>query len=222
MLESRSRGTWAKAIVDRLRREDGASLLYALMFMLVGIMVSVTTLAAAVTAVNRLHDDQEWKQERLTLDSAGSVLKGMICETSLTVRTTKGSGIASAEVIDKSGPLADILEPAVVATAQDHMGVLPGGDSFDIEVEGFPTAHVSYEMTSEEVDMITGETHPQDRYRIVASVTLDEGEQALFVEAYQSNEAEVVQGGTPEAPVLTETVHWDDVTVGTTAPAIGD
>lgn len=205
-------------MVDKLRRDDGASLLYAMMFMLVAVMVSIVTLGAAVTAVNRVHDDKEWKQERLTLDSAGSVLEGMLRETTFTVRTEGGAGIPSAEVTEKAGALADILEPAVVAAAQGHVGVLSDPDSFDIDVEGFPTAHVSYEMTSEEIDAITGETHPQDRYRIVATIMLDDGEQTLFVEAYQSNEAEVVHGGTEDVPVITESIRWDDVTVGTVAP----
>lgn len=212
----REAGRPARAPRDILMDERGVSILYALLFMLVAIMVSVTVIGAAVTTAHRVSDDKAWKQERLTLDSAGDVMVGMLRNTAFTVRTTSSGGVSDeAEVLEKDGPLADILEPAVIATAQHHMGVLDDPDSFEIEVDGFDKVTVSYEMESEEVDIITGETHPQDRYRITATLQTEDGEQCLFVEAYQSNAAplETIQDG--DDTTVTETIQWSDIKTGT-------
>ena len=199
-----------------LTDERGASVLYALLFLLVAIMVSVTVINAAVTTAHRVSDDKAWKQERLTLDSAGDVMVGMLRNTTFTVRTTSpGGAFEEAEVLEKDGPLADILEPAVIATAQHHMGVIDDPDSFEIEADGFDKVTVSYEMDSEEVDIITGETHPQDRYRITAILQTEDGEQRLFVEAYQSNAAPVETTQDEGETTITETIQWSDIKTGT-------
>lgn len=209
-------GRRATTLCGILGDDRGASILYALLFLLVAVMVSITVINAAVTTAHRVNDDKAWKQERLTLDSAGSVVADMLRDTTFTVQTTSGGGaFDEAEILEKDGPLADILEPAVIATAQHGMGLVSDADSFEVDVDGFPTVEVSYEMESEEIDIITGETHPQDRYRIVATLQVENGEQCLFVEAYQSSAAEATTTTDGDVTTVTESIRWSDIKTGT-------
>ncbi len=60
---------------NRFRSQDGVSILYGLLFMLVAVMVCAVIISASTTAAQRVHADKVRTQGMLTLQSAGNMVK---------------------------------------------------------------------------------------------------------------------------------------------------
>lgn len=207
-------------LLGRVADDRGASILYALMFMLVALVVSAVTLGAATTMARRVSDDRAWKQERLTLDSAGDVAREMLLKTSFRIQTVREDGVggnAETEVLEAEGPLAELLEDTLVTVAEDRYGVSANPAPLTISVDGFPDVVMTYTMSIDETDLVTGESSPQDRYRIKATLRIAGNKQSLLLDAYQSNVSTMEVVKADGVTTITEDVRWSDITVGTYA-----
>lgn len=107
-------------MLSRISREDGASMLVALLFFLIATMVSVVILTASVTTARRVADDRAHEQEGLSVGSAARVVRGMLAESSVTVtwsgtpvEGSEGSYTWSDPVVEGSGRLGGLLSGVV-------------------------------------------------------------------------------------------------------------
>lgn len=108
-----------RRIGQKLNSRRGATLIVALLLLLVASMVSVTILSSAVTAAKRLHDDRAREQDYLALSSAARLLKKELTSThgyAVTIEELREDG--STQSIDFSSrvepsPLGDALKDAV-------------------------------------------------------------------------------------------------------------
>lgn len=67
-----------KVVKNKLKSENGVSILFALFLLIVVAMVSVTMISASVTAVKRTHSKKYNEQNSILLDSAALLLKDKI------------------------------------------------------------------------------------------------------------------------------------------------
>lgn len=70
-----------KVVKNKLKSENGVSILFALLLLIVVTMVSVTMVSASVTAVKRTHSKKYNEQNSILLDSAALLLKDKIPTT---------------------------------------------------------------------------------------------------------------------------------------------
>ena len=72
-------------VKNKLCSQNGVSLLFAFLFLLVASMVSAVIVAGATTAVRRVHEDTRREQAYLTLESGAKLLREMLAETTVTI-----------------------------------------------------------------------------------------------------------------------------------------
>ena len=80
-----------RRIRQKLNSQGGASILIALLFFLVAVMVAAVITSAALTAVKRVRDDQDAQQEYLTLQSAAKVLEPILEESWFAITELEGT-----------------------------------------------------------------------------------------------------------------------------------
>ena len=68
-------------VKNKLKSENGVSILFALLLLIVVAMVSVTMVSASITAVKRTHSRKNNEQNSILLDSAALLLKDNIPRT---------------------------------------------------------------------------------------------------------------------------------------------
>ena len=78
-------------VKNKLCSQNGVSLLFAFLFLLVASMVSAVIVAGATTAVRHVHEDTRREQAYLTLESGAKLLREMLAETTVTI-TQEESG----------------------------------------------------------------------------------------------------------------------------------
>ena len=83
-------------IKQKLKSENGASFLLALLAFLVAAMVCVTIITAATSSVKRVHSDRESQQMQLAITSAAQLVRDTMGETQycITTVTTTENGNA--------------------------------------------------------------------------------------------------------------------------------
>lgn len=180
-----------KRFQNKIAGEGGASILYAMMFLMVGFMVSAVILAAATSSLSRIHDDQVWHQDRLMLNSAGELLRELLNETSFEVVKGIDDDGNQTVAVTGTGPLANTLKQSVEETATRTDGTATSQRSFTLEVSGVSDSKVwvYYTMHSIKIDSESGKPeNPDDRCRIEATLQLSQdyvpGDQRLYVSAY--------------------------------------
>ena len=76
-------------INSKLRSRKGATLLFALVAMLVAVIVSAVIIYAAMSNVGRIRSDQAAEQALLTLNSAASLVRSELADDSVGLESTK-------------------------------------------------------------------------------------------------------------------------------------
>jgi len=209
-------GNWR----EKLSGEDGVSILYGVLFMLVAVMVASLMLSAAVTAASRVDSEQERNQDSLALRSAGELVRECIEGSSFTVYYGSNSQTGESEVQwatkvngGSSKNLEDELQGAIQkasgASSWPHTPEKATG-SFQVKVNSsspsnpnLPEAltegdvEVSYTV---EVEKIVESDIVHDRYHINATVTLKDRGQRLFLTAYNDLD--------PNNLWATQTLNW--------------
>ena len=74
-------------IKQKLKSENGASFLLALLAFLVAAMVCVTIITAATSSVKRVHSDRESQQMQLAITSAAQLVRDTMGETQYCITT---------------------------------------------------------------------------------------------------------------------------------------
>ena len=211
--------------LDKLQSESGVSILYGLLFLLVALMVTGYIISASITAVERLHDDQQTEQNMLTLRSAANLVRDELEDTTFVVEITVNhdQGDAQAPMLESAeGPYYKLLESAVgaaagIAAANGSVAVAPAdySGSFDVKVGetdaagalGGSTVHVTYKMAR---NILWDDTNS---YLIDATFSLiDEQGRAynLFMQApwspYSCDPPEAYKS--TGAETVTQTIKW--------------
>ena len=200
-------GSWR----EKLNGEDGVSILYGILFMLVAVMVASLMLGAASTAANRVDSEQQRNQDSLALRSAGELVRECIEGSSFTVvyvndAQTGKSVVQSVAKVD--GGSNKNLEDELLGAIQKASNVdekAPG--SFQVKVNSSdPNLPESLAEGDVEVDydvmveQIVESDIVHDRYHIDARVTLKDRGQRLFLTAYNDLD--------PNNLWATQTLSW--------------
>lgn len=202
-----------------VKDESGASMIYALLFMLVATMVSVVLLVASSTAVARIHAEQERTQSMLALRSAGDAVRGSLlsAECSIVTRTVIESGASTTSVTtpDDDNPLDVELRSALaqVVNGLAHEGsfVVSVPDSADAGKLAGTQVAVSYTMEPKEEE----DSESADAYKIVATLSLDGCNERLFLTAMRAASTAPIPVTEDGVTTKTEKVNWDDVVLTT-------
>lgn len=210
---------------EKLSGDDGVSILYGILFMLVAVMVASLMLSAASTAAGRVDSEQERNQDSLALRSAGELVRECIEGSSFTVAYAKdwSSGeqvVQWASKVD-GGPsknLEDELLAAIQKAAGANWPHTPekATGSFQVKVNSsnpnLPDAltdgdvEVAYTV---QVERIVESDIVHDRYELDATITLKDRGQRLFLTAYNDLD--------PNSEGTMQTLNWPDsnITLGT-------
>ena len=109
--------------MQRLRSERGATILMALLLVLVAVMVSALILSSAVNAVRRVKSDRDAQQDYLTVSSAAELIRDSILHQSYVkteVREMDKDG-------NETGQREDETEPTGLMSAWLTAGARSGG-----------------------------------------------------------------------------------------------
>ena len=207
------------AVKRKLNSKKGASLIFALLFLMVATMVSIVILDASVTTTKRLKDDTDWEQDNLTLTSAGKLVRECLSDTTCTVTTTTNTETGNSECeVTASGPLADIVSVAL-QNVNDRGASCSG--SFTVTpdtADAFRPVTVNYTVLPDQEaleGLENNEQHRKDSYKISAVLTMVNSEQKLFITAYRSitQSPPVTSVGTNL--IKTDNVEWTSVILST-------
>ena len=201
-----------------IKDESGASMIYALLFMLVATMVSIVLLVASSTAVARIHAEQERTQSMLVLRSAGDAVRSSLlsADCSIITRTVLESGASTTSVStpDDDNPLDVELRSALaqVVNGLAHEGsfVVSVPESADAGKLAGTQVTVSYTMEPKEE-----ESDSADAYKIVATLSLDGCNERLFLTATRAASSAPIPVTEDGVTTKTEKVNWDDVVLTT-------
>ncbi|MBO6214781.1 MAG: hypothetical protein J6N76_04505, partial [Lachnospiraceae bacterium] len=108
-----------KDIRKKLHNRSGASLSYALLFLLVATMVSMVIINASVTSAKSVQNERDSRQAQLTLNSAAKLIREELYGTTVryeSVVNKKNGAVESTEdrgiVSDLDTGMAKLLKPA--------------------------------------------------------------------------------------------------------------
>ncbi len=191
-------------IKAKLNSRRGVSILFALSFLLLVSFVTVTILNAAVTSAKRVADDRRHTQDYLALRSAAEVFESELKDTTVTlVKTTTDTyhdGIfydsESYIAPSYSGPLKDAIGTAFSkAYGNETMGIAgtiyESSDSETIVIsagggaagDSLKDVNVSFKMLPEAQDGGEGGTREENTYKILATFSLDDDSQLVYLTA---------------------------------------
>lgn len=203
-----------------LEDQRGVSILYGLLFLLVAFMVSAVILSASLTAVERVHNDEVRQQDSLTLSSAGNFVRGCLekdtkCTFDLT--TDIATGETAVSNVNVTGPLQGVLTRAMneATGATAITGPRDSSGSFDIEVDARVDALDDATVVVDYVLRKDQGGDDSDPYRIEAELSLQGGNQRMFLIARCGSPKSRDKSATDGVKVTEETVEWGDVTLST-------
>lgn len=205
---------------QKLKNRTGASIMFALLFLLVATMVSVVILDASVTTAKRLFDDTQWQQDNLTLTSAGKLLQSALKNTTCAVQTVVDPDGVQPEthsvIADEChGPLAEALAYEINRLCQDPLPSVSGRFTLTVDGSVHTAVTVDYVMLAKQPEPTSEEEdHRKDSYRIIALLTLEGSDQKLYLDAYRS----VIDDSSEPGGSMTDLVAWTTVTLSTKAP----
>lgn len=207
------------AVKKKLNSRRGASVIFALLFLMVAAMVSVVILDASVTTTKRLRDDTDWEQDNLTLTSAGKLVRECLANTSCTVVTTTNNETkVSTVAVTAEGPLGDIAGNAL-QKVNDFSDAYSG--SFKVTPDDdsgvFREVTVSFTVLPDQAELagIDSENHRKDSYKVSAALTLEGSEQKLFITAYRSITQSPPETNDGVNTIKTDNVEWTSVVLST-------
>ena len=174
---------------NRIAGERGASLLYALLFLLVATMVSAVILHSSTSALALVHEDEQRQQENLTLTSAGGLVRSYLSSASCRYELHENGDDSSitVQMLGEDNPLNEELQLAMASAVK---GKTASGD-FTVEVEPSQGAgalegskvNVHFEMTQERAALGESQDESQDEEQGDSSET-PEGTTPATTEAH--------------------------------------
>ena len=137
---------------EKLRGRGGASMLMALLFLLLAVSGSAVLLPAALTAQQRVADDHGYEQSYLTVSSAAALLRSGIAGEEFCIRVTSRFGAEESTEYLGGGELHPLLERAV-RWVRAYAAPLPDGkesgrfrERLTVTAEGFAPVTVDFTM----------------------------------------------------------------------------
>ncbi len=197
-------------IKQKLKSENGASFLLALLAFLVAAMVCVTIITAATSSVKRVHSDRESQQMQLAITSAAQLVRDTMGETQycITTVTTTENGNATTETTKTAaGVFAQEIKDAIAYI--DIHGGSAYADGMNLSVSGtdLPVIAVSFVMTSDIAEP----------YKLLFTLRAQETGEVLYLTMESSSTTErktetIPSGSNQTKTVTTETttITWDN------------
>ena len=197
-------------IKQKLKSENGASFLLALLAFLVAAMVCATIITAATSSVKRVHSDRESQQMQLAITSAAQLVRDTMGETQycITTVTTTENGNATTETTKTAaGVFAQEIKDAIAYI--DIHGGSAYADGMNLSVSGtdLPVIAVSFVMTSDIAEP----------YKLLFTLRAQETGEVLYLTMESSSTTErktktIPSGSNRTKTVTTETttITWDN------------
>ena len=198
------------SIKQKLKSENGASFLLALLAFLVAAMVCVTIITAATSSVKRVHSDRESQQMQLAITSAAQLVRDTMGETQycITTVTTTEKGTTETKT-DKTaaGVFAQEIKDAIAYI--DIHGGSAYADGMNLSVSGtdLPVIAVSFVMTSDIAEP----------YKLLFTLRAQETGEVLYLTMESSSttesKTETIQSGSNQTKTVTTettTITWDN------------
>ena len=200
-------------IKQKLKSENGASFLLALLAFLVAAMVCVTIITAATSSVKRVHSDRESQQMQLAITSAAQLVRDTMGETQyrITTVTTTEKGTTETKT-DKTaaGVFAQEIEDAIAYI--DIHGGSAYADGMNLSVSGtdLPVIAVSFVMTSDIAEP----------YKLLFTLRAQETGEVLYLTMESSSTTESKTETIPSGYNQTKTVTTETTTITWDNPII--
>ena len=140
-------------IKQKLKSENGASFLLALLAFLVVAMVCATIITAATSSVKRVHSDRETQQMHLTMTSAAQLVRDAMLDSSYTVTTITIDDEEPKITVTATGAFASEIEAAInyVDEYHDEYDTDASADDMVLSVADtdLPIIDVSFKMSAD-------------------------------------------------------------------------
>ena len=197
-------------IKQKLKSENGASFLLALLAFLVAAMVCVTIITAATSSVKRVHSDRESQQMQLAITSAAQLVRDTMGETQycITTVTTTENGTTKTETTKTaSGVFASEIKAAINYVDAYHTDASADGMVLSVDGTDLPIIDVSFKMSADT-------TEP---YKLLFTLRVQETGENLYLTMKSSSttesKTETIQFGfnqTKTVTTETTTITWDN------------
>ena len=138
-------------IKQKLKSENGASFLLALLAFLVAAMVCVTIITAATSSVKRVHSDRESQQMQLAITSAAQLVRDTMEETKYsitTVTTTEKDGTKIETTKTATGVFAPEIEAAINYVDEYHTDASASGMKLSVDGTDLPIIDMSFKISA--------------------------------------------------------------------------
>lgn len=137
-----------KRMRAKLNSQNGASILIALVFLLLCLTVGSVVLTAATANAGRLRSQRRAQQDYQTVSSAALLVRGQLSGTSFSAQTVVTDGGSPAVSFGDSG---SGLPATLRADARTlfQSGTQPSARNFTVAVEGLDEVHGSFQMHSD-------------------------------------------------------------------------
>lgn len=189
--------------MKKLRSERGASLLMALVLLLLASMVSAVILSAATSAAHRIRNDREAQQDYLTVSSAAEMIRDSIqadrYHRVVTITTYKDDG----ETVHDPNPVYDIVtqKPDGLLGAWLYAGIKDGSAVGEVSIIGCgDTIEIDVPVGGTE----SGETSALKT--VVAEYSMEESSGNITVKLHLKQDGEGAGTGTDEDCRMTLTL----------------
>ena len=197
-------------IKQKLKSENGASFLLALLAFLVAAMVCATIITAATSSVKRVHSDRESQQMQLAITSAAQLVRDTMGETQycITTVTTTENGNAQKETTKTAaGVFAQEIKDAIAYIDIHGGSAYAGGMNLSVSGTDLPVIAVSFVMTSDIAEP----------YKLLFTLRAQETGEVLYLTMESSStmesKTETIQSGSNQTKTVTTettTITWDN------------
>ena len=192
-------------IKQKLKSENGASFLLALLAFLVAAMVCVTIITAATSSVKRVHSDRESQQMQLAITSAAQLVRDTMEETKYsitTVTTTEKDGTKIETTKTATGVFAPEIEAAINYVDEYHTDASASGMKLSVDGTDLPIIDMSFKMSADT-------TEP---YKLLFTLQVQDTGETLYLTMKSSRKTDNTVTESKDKTVTTETttITWDN------------
>ena len=191
-------------IKQKLKSENGASFLLALLAFLVAAMVCATIITAATSSVKRVHSDRETQQMHLTMTSAAQLVRDAMLDSSYTVTTITIDDEEPKITVTATGAFASEIEAAInyVDEYHDEYDTDASADDMVLSVADtdLPIIDVSFKMSADT-------TEP---YKLLFTLRVQDTGENLYLTMKSSRKTDNTVTESKDKTVTTETttITW--------------
>ena len=191
-------------IKQKLKSENGASFLLALLAFLVAAMVCATIITAATSNVKRVHSDRETQQMHLTMTSAAQLVRDAMLDSSYTVTTITIDDEEPKITVTATGAFASEIEAAInyVDEYHDEYDTDASADDMVLSVADtdLPIIDVSFKMSADT-------TEP---YKLLFTLRVQDTGENLYLTMKSSRKTDNTVTESKDKTVTTETttITW--------------